>query len=199
MVRKPGDSNSNVGIGLGRAEPGAVGMTATTLRIQLQRWSWLHSTGLRGARARACCAPLSGMRKLIVLGLLVTAVFGLAPVAWAAPSVPTCLISNGGSGGRFTKSLLCVELVNLVSGRAGSGSYSVSGDDTPHWLTETVEYRALGRAWVPLATATTRGTGTLRATTRMVRGSRPGALRACTRVGTDTSRVATRELCSTPN
>jgi hypothetical protein len=139
------------------------------------------------------------MRKLIVLGVLVTAVFGLAPVASAAPSIPTCLISNGGSGGRFTKSLLCVELVNLVSGSAGQGSYSVSGDDTPHWLTETVEYRAFGRAWVPLATATTRGTGPLRARTRMVRVSTPGALRACTRVGTGSSPVAARELCSTPN
>ncbi len=138
------------------------------------------------------------MRKLIVLGVLVTAVFGLAPVASAAPSVPTCLISNGGSHGHFTKALLCVELVNLVSGRAGSGSYAVSGDDTPHWLTETVEYRAFGHAWVPLATATTHGTGTLRATTRMVRVSTPGALRACTRVGTDASRIAVRELCSTP-
>jgi hypothetical protein len=139
------------------------------------------------------------MRKLIVLGVLVMAVFGLAPAAWAAPSVPTCLISNGGSGGRFTKSLLCVELMNLVSGRAGSGSYSASGDDTPHWLTETVEYRALGHAWVPLATATTSGTGALRATTRMVRVSTPGALRACTRVGTGTSTAAVHELCSTPN
>jgi hypothetical protein len=132
------------------------------------------------------------MRKLIVLGVLVTAVFGLAPVASATASVPTCLISNGA---RFTKSLLCVELVNLVSGSAGSGSYTVSGDDTPHWLTETVEYRALGRAWVPLATATTRGVGTLRARTRMVRMSTPGALRACTRVGTGAD-TTVRELCS---
>jgi hypothetical protein len=138
------------------------------------------------------------MRKLIVLGVLVTAVFGLPPAAWAAPSVPTCLISNGGSGGHFTKSLICVELVNLVSGRAGSGSYSASGDSTPHWLTETVEFRAFGRAWVPLATAAARGSGTLRATTRMVRLSAPGALRACTRVGTGTSAVE-HELCSTPN
>jgi hypothetical protein len=138
------------------------------------------------------------MRKLIVLGVLVTAVFGLAPVAWAGPSVPTCLISNGGSGGRFTKSVICVELLNLVSGRAGSGSYSSSGDDTPHWLTVVVEFRAFGHAWVPLATATARGTGAIRATTRMVRLSTPGALRACTRVGTGTSAVV-HELCSTPN
>jgi hypothetical protein len=137
------------------------------------------------------------MRKLIVLGVLVTAVFGLAPAAWAGPSVPTCLIANGGGGGHFTKSVICVELVNLVSGRAGSGSYS-SGDDTPHWLTETVEFRAFDHAWVPVATATARGTGPLRATTRMVRLSTPGALRACTRVGIDASR-AVRELCSTPN
>jgi hypothetical protein len=91
----------------------------------------------------------------------------------------------------------CVELLNLVSGRAGSGSYS-SGDDAPHWLTETVEFRALGQAWVPIATATVRGTGPLSARTRMVRLSTPGELRACTRVGTDLSTVI-RELCSTPD
>jgi hypothetical protein len=137
------------------------------------------------------------MRKLIVLGVLVTAVFGLASAAWAAPSIPTCLIANGGGGGHFTKSVICVELVNLVSGRAGSGSYS-SGDDATHWLTVTVEFRAFGHAWVPVASATARGAGPLRATTRMVRMSVPGALRACTRVGTNTS-TNVRELCSTPN
>jgi hypothetical protein len=134
------------------------------------------------------------MRKLIVLGVLVTAGFGLAPAAWAGPSIPTCLIANGGGGDHFTKSVICVE---LVAGRTGSGSYS-SGDDAPHWLTETVEFRAFGHAWVPVATTTARGTGLLRATTRAVRMSVPGALRACTRVGADTS-TAVRELCSTPN
>jgi hypothetical protein len=138
------------------------------------------------------------MRKLIVVAVLMTAVCGLAPAAWAGSSVPTCLIANGGSGGRFTKSVICVELVNRVSGSAGSGSYSSSGDDRPHWLTETVEFRPLGRVWVPLASATARGTGVLRATTRMVRLPVPGALRACTRVGTGTS-VVEHELCSTPN
>ncbi|HYS37885.1 MAG TPA: hypothetical protein VEO01_19890 [Pseudonocardiaceae bacterium] len=137
------------------------------------------------------------MRKLIVVAVLMTAVCGLAPAAWAGRSVPTCLIANGGSGGRFTKSVICVELVNRVSGSAGSGSYS-SGDDTPHWLTETVEFRVFGRAWVPLATATARGTGVLRATTRMVRLPTPGALRACTKVGTGTGAVE-HVLCSTPN
>jgi hypothetical protein len=133
------------------------------------------------------------MRKLIVLGVLVAAGFGLAPPASAGPSVPTCLIVNGG---HFTKSVLCVELLNRVSGSVGAGSYT--GDSSPHWLAETVEYRALGRTWVPIATATAHGTGPLHAITRMVRAPAPGALRACTRVGTGTS-TAVRVLCSTPN
>jgi len=136
------------------------------------------------------------MRKLIVLGVLVTAGFGLAPAAWAGPSIPTCLIANGGGGGHFTKSVICVELVNLVSGRAGSGSYS-SGDDASHWLAETVEFRVSGHAWVPW-----------RPLPRVVPGrcAPPPEWCGCPSParcgpapgGTDTS-TNVRELCSTAN
>ena len=135
------------------------------------------------------------MRKLIVFGVLAAALIGTAPTAAAAPVVPTCLISNGAG---FTKSLLCVELVDGPHGRLGSGSYSSGGQGT-HWLTETVEYRALGRAWLPMAVANADGTGPLKAQTRPVALPAPGALRACTRVGTGTNGKQTSELCSNPD
>ncbi|HEX4704185.1 MAG TPA: hypothetical protein VH352_18805 [Pseudonocardiaceae bacterium] len=137
------------------------------------------------------------MRKMIVLGVLVAVVCGLVPAAWAGSSIPTCLISNGGSGGRFTKSVICVELIDRGDGQAGSGSYA-PGDNTPHWLTVTVEYQPLGRpssVWLPLATTIKRGSGQLRATTRPVRLPSPGVLRACTRAGTGTGTMI-RQLCS---
>jgi hypothetical protein len=146
------------------------------------------------------CVPLSGMRKVIVFAVLVAFVCGLAPVAWAASSIPTCLISNGGSGGRFTKSLICVELVDKGFGQAGSGSYS-PGDDKVHWLTVTVEFRPLGRAsadWLPLATARRLGTGQLRAATRPVLPPSAGDLRACTLAGVGTGTMI-RELCTNPD
>lgn len=140
------------------------------------------------------------MRKPIVLGALVAALFAVAPTASASPSIPTCLISNGGSGGHFSKTLICVELVQSDHGHAGSGSYS-SGDNTEHWLTESVEFRPLGpgsSVWLPLATASAHGTGELKAVTRTVLLPAPGSLRACTRAGTGTDAVA-GELCSNPD
>lgn len=139
------------------------------------------------------------MRTLPLLAALATALFVVAPTAAASPAVPTCLIGNAGAGGHFGKTLLCVELVDQGIGHAGSGSYA-PGDTTPHWLTETVEFRALGRTWLPLATATAtaHGTGALKAVTRTVLLPGPGALRACTRVGTAPD-AQTTELCSTPN
>ncbi|HEX9339347.1 MAG TPA: hypothetical protein VF892_25820, partial [Pseudonocardiaceae bacterium] len=102
------------------------------------------------------------MRKLIVLPALLSflACLGSAPVVWATPSIPTCLISNGGAGGHFTKTLICVELLDQPLGHTGSGRYSPGDADTVHWLTETVEFRPPGSSvWVPLATAGIRGTG----------------------------------------
>jgi len=141
------------------------------------------------------------MRKLVVFGVLVTALFGFAPTVSASPAVPTCLIINGGSGGRFTKSLLCVELRNLVDGLGGSGSYAPGDTTTWHWLTESVEYRPIGvntPVWLPLAAVTQMGTGKLEASTRPVRMPAPGVLRACTRVG-DASTASARELCTDPD
>ena len=141
------------------------------------------------------------MRKLLVFGVLITALCGFAPLAAASPAVPLCLIINGGSGGHFTKSLLCVELRNVVDGRIGSGSYAPADSTTWHWLTESVEYRPMGLKsvpWVPLAAVTETGTGKLTANTRLVRMPAPGALRACTRVGDDTG-AAPRELCTDPD
>lgn len=141
------------------------------------------------------------MRKSIVLGVLLTVFAASAPVAAAAQSVPMCLIINGGSGGGFTKSLLCVELRDIVDGRVGSGSYAPGDTTTWHWLTESVEYRPLGSdvaPWVPLAAATQTGPGKLSAGTRPVRMPAPGALRACTRVGDHTT-AKPRELCTNPD
>lgn len=141
------------------------------------------------------------MRKLVVFGVVVTALLGFASTASASRAVPTCLIINGGSGGHFTKSLICVELRDIVDGRVGDGSYAPGDTTTWHWLTESVEYRPMGTngpAWLPLAAVTTTGTGKLAATTHPVRMPAPGVLRACTRVGDDTN-VATRELCTDPD
>jgi hypothetical protein len=140
------------------------------------------------------------MRKPIVLGALVAALFAAVPTASASPSIPTCLISNGGSGGHFTKTLICVELVESAHGHAGSGSYAPGDTTTEHWLTESVEFRPLGRdsaLWLPLATADAHGTGKLTAVTRTVLLRAPGALRACTRAGTGPDAV-TSTLCSNP-
>src|SRR5205807_975845 len=91
-----------------------------------------HSCGLPGVRVGPAYAPLTGMRKLIVLPALLSflACLGSAPVVWATPSIPTCLISNGGSGGHFTKTLICVELLDQPRGHAGSGRYSPGDADT---------------------------------------------------------------------
>jgi hypothetical protein len=134
------------------------------------------------------------MRKSIVLGVVVATVCSFAPAAWAGQSVPTCLIANGGSVGRFTKSLICVELLDQGIGHAGSGSYS-AGDNTTHWLTETVEFQSPDRSWLPLTSASERGSGQLHATTRTVLLPAPGALRACTQVGTGMDTI-TGTLCS---
>jgi hypothetical protein len=142
------------------------------------------------------------MRKLILFGAVVSliSIAPVAPAAWAAPSIPTCLIANGGSGGHFTKTLLCVELVDQPPGHAGGGSYSPGDATTTHWLTESVEFRPLGKdsaIWLPLAEASQHGTGQLKAVTRTVLLPAPGALRACTKVGTGAI-TQTSELCSNP-
>jgi hypothetical protein len=138
------------------------------------------------------------MRKLIAVGALVAALAGFAPVASAAQAIPTCLIDNGGGGGRFTKTLLCVELLNEPRGHAASGSYSPGDPTAPHWLTVSLQYRPPGptsKVWLPLATVTTRGRGQLKAVTRTVVLPAPGSLRACTQVGGGRTSV----LCSAPN
>ncbi|HEX4722567.1 MAG TPA: hypothetical protein VH333_08640 [Pseudonocardiaceae bacterium] len=140
------------------------------------------------------------MRKPIVLGALVAALFAVTPTASASPSIPTCLISNGGSGGHFSKTLICVELVQSDHGHTGSGSYSPGDANTEHWLTESVEFRPLGpgsSVWLPLATASAHGIGRLTAVTAPVRLPAPGALRACTQVGTGVH-TQVGELCSNP-
>lgn len=140
------------------------------------------------------------MRKLIVLGALVTALSGLALPASASQSVSTCLISNGGGGGHFTKTLICVELLDQDGGHAGSGSYSPGDNNTVHWLTESVEFQPLGRdaVWLPLASTRQRGAGRLTAVTRTVQLPAVGSLRACTRAGIDTGGRQS-ELCSMPD
>jgi hypothetical protein len=142
---------------------------------------------------------LFGALVAALFGALVTALFGVVVPASASPSVPMCLISNGGSGGRFTKTLLCVELLDRGEGHAGSGSYSPGDGNTVHWLTESVEFQPLGRdsVWLPLASARQHGTGRLAAVTRTVSLPAPGALRACTRAGTEAGGQPS-ELCSTP-
>jgi len=139
------------------------------------------------------------MRKLIVLGALVTALLGLVLPASASQSVPTCLISNGGGGGHFTKTLICVELLDQDGGHAGSGSYSPGDNNTVHWLTESVEFQPLGRdsVWLPLASTRRRGAGRLTAVTKTVALPAPGHLRACTRTSTDTNSQLS-QLCSNP-
>jgi hypothetical protein len=151
------------------------------------------------------------MRKLIVLGALLTALFGLALPslpgiagipglpASASQSVPTCLISNGGGGGHFTKTLICVELLDQGDGHAGSGSYSPGDNSTVHRLTESVEFQPLGRGsvWLPLASTRQQGAGRLTAVTRTVELPAPGYLRACTRTSTDTNSQLS-QLCSNP-
>jgi hypothetical protein len=128
------------------------------------------------------------MRRTIMIVVAAVACLAVAaPLAQAAPvrpDVPTCLIANGGGGGHYTKTLLCVEL----AGAAGSGRYATAPGSGPHVLTATVQYQRPG-GWITLATATTVGWGDLSATTRPVHAPGQGGLRACVA-------VAGRELCT---
>jgi hypothetical protein len=125
---------------------------------------------------------------LVLLAVPVATLAGIATAPTAAPAVaatPTCLIVNGGGGGRFTKSLVCATLSRRGPDRVGSGRYGPPDDVTPHWLTVAVEFRTEADvAWIILASATERGTGPLRAATEPVTLPGPGVVRACARAGT---------------
>jgi hypothetical protein len=152
---------------------------------------------------RGGCAPLSGMRKPIVLGALVVACLAVpSTAATAAPptggSAPTCLIINGGAGGRLAKAVECVQ---LGADGTGTGRYSPGGGDE-HWLTVSVEYEPVAGtsvAWVPMTTRTVHGVGALTATTDepAATTSAIGALRACLQVGPGTTPAPTpSHICS---
>jgi hypothetical protein len=133
------------------------------------------------------------MRKTMILAAATVAgLFGLATFAQATPArpgVPTCLIANGGSGGHFTKTLTCVELVVDGAGDTGSGRYAAPAGGDRHTLLVTVDYQRLGH-WLPMAWASARGTGDLAASTRAVRAPWGAATRACVTVD------LARELCT---
>jgi hypothetical protein len=170
---------------------------------------------------RGGCAPLSGMRKPIVLGALVVACLAVpvtaatadphATAATADPpataaqptggSTPTCLITNGGAGGRLAKAVECVQ---LGADGTGTGRYSPGGDDEEHWLTVSVESEPVDGtsvAWVPMATRTVHGVGALTATADQPAAtatpSATAALRACMQVGSGTTPTPTvGHICS---
>jgi hypothetical protein len=144
------------------------------------------------------------MRKNIMLAAGVVAglaaFVGFVPAASAAPGIPTCLILNGGHGETFTKSVLCVELRNVVDGDVGDGRY-LPGTSGPHWLSVTLEYQPIVSTdhvppdWAPIAASTVDGTGKLEITTRMVRMHFPGRLRACAHAGAPDS-VVVQQVCA---
>jgi hypothetical protein len=93
---------------------------------------------------------------LLIAGLAAVVV-GVVPAAAAAPAhtgVPTCLITNGGNGGHYSKAMTCVELVNQRYGSIGTGRYNPRSWPRP----------ALGdgdpsstRRWATATTTTPRG------------------------------------------
>jgi hypothetical protein len=143
------------------------------------------------------------MRKTIthlaLVALALAGLIGLAPVAQAAAAradVPTCLIANGGDGGRYTKVMTCVQLVANRYGDMGSGRYSDSPASGQHTLTVTVEYQKYSYGhtqWVRLAQTTARGRGDLTANTSSVRAPR-ATTRAC--VSVTTGHTPGGELCT---
>ena len=120
----------------------------------------------------------------IVVGGLIASAIGIVPVATAAseqPSTPSCLISNGGRGGVFTKDVICVDLVADRSTYTGSGRYSPA-DAGIHWLTVTIQYHKSSRdptPWISLTSRTTYGVGYLTAATDAVRTPPSATMRAC--------------------
>jgi hypothetical protein len=120
------------------------------------------------------------MRKTVLTTLLLTALATTAPLtAQAAQHVPTCLITNGGTHGRLTKTLTCIELTENARQATATGRYA-PGDSGQH--TETVQLQfKIGRAWLPVTAATKRGKGNLTATTTLIK-PRSGTIRACVSV-----------------
>jgi hypothetical protein len=76
---------------------------------------------------------------LLIAGLAAVVV-GVVPAAAAAPAhtgVPTCLITNGGNGGHYSKAMTCVELVNQRYGSIGTGRYNPGPGHGQHSVTVT--------------------------------------------------------------
>jgi hypothetical protein len=126
---------------------------------------------------------------------------GFVPSAAAAGGQPTCLIMNGGNGETFSKSVLCAQLRNVVSGLVGYGHY-LPGNAESHHLEVTVEFQSAAGAdrvppeWAVVAKSTVDGSGGVEATTTMVRMHDAGTLRACARVLRKDGAVA-HQLCVT--
>lgn len=132
------------------------------------------------------------LASLLATGLAFVGVAALAAPAAAAQATPTCLISNGSSGGVFTKTVVCAELRpkagRVGGGRVGYGRFAPGEGLVPTTITVSVQFRAVGEPldrWVPIAQATRHGLGAVEATTSPVWLPAAGALRACTSAQVD--------------
>jgi hypothetical protein len=142
---------------------------------------------------------------VLLLAGLASVVVGVVPAIAATPAqpgVPTCLITNGGNGGHYSKAMTCVELVSQRYGSVGTGRYNPGPGYGQHSVTVTLEYQKAGyghhdnATWVSLTSATKRGNGNLTVMTRPTKAPRSAQLRACVAVDSSVhhqgSQVCTR-------
>lgn len=97
-------------------------------------------------------------------------------------SVPECVFTGDPAGGRFARTLTCVQLVqDRRTGDAAAGRL-VPGDSGNHSLTVSLQALLVSHGrfqWVTLAEANTKGPGELDTMTHSVRVSVFDELRAC--------------------